>query len=1036
MQDTYATKAEIRASAAQSLPAFSGLSLIHLRTNVSEALAHFGRIGIFEEYTKHDMSHVDAMLKLYDWLIPEITEASMTPADWLMLTLSTYLHDFGLLVTRAEFDQRETTGFGIYCARIHESDDPSYKDYHSQLAGMPQDEAERFMYQEFVRSNHAQRIRSWLSESPDPLLGYDEALAFRLRELLYELDETFTEDLGIVCESHHLDDLYDLEKYPCNKPYGSTPQEEANLQYVAVQLRTADLLHITRHRVPSMAALVINPRNPRSYIEWSKQAAVKTVRARREIKLPDSSEAPITDAIEVHATFKDAEGFFALTTYLGYAQKQISQSRGWIEQSQLTACPEYEFPWRRVDTSHIEAKGFETKTFEFTIDQAKILDLLTGHTLYNDTRVVSRELIQNSLDAVRLYAATGVDASYASAIKVKWSSNERILEVQDNGTGMTQRIIVDNFLRVGSSRYQEPDFKKEFPHFTPISRFGIGVLSAFMVADKVSVITCHPDESKARQLTLRDVHGKYLVRLLDKQSEVVPDLIRQHGTSVRLTLRPSARLQDLRETLAHWIVVPGCAVTLQIDGGDEEGIGWTSVAEALANQLAHRRYPIQLDGDNATAPSAGEVRVKASLVGDLQLAYAVRWNHWLQEWNFVQLPIDSSETNMQLGFCVGGIRVTNGSPGYHSGGIAAIANATGHQAPRTNVARTAIELTEEYENALAAIYRVYTQHIIEEMRCHEEERGLPLTRAAEEASYLAYELAAGNVQSHETLLNVLREVPAMVVEQEYVRHRYSLSELSQFEFLSTLESGMVDSFEAVLKSARGASSLGLRRLIEAMGTSLGINFPANPLICSLLPGSFFFDSFDSEWEIFRISTDDEYRVLSADWSRVDGNSRRWIRPSNLITALPGVARLTPRRGRMSLGMYRFASHGAVETALARQALISSGRVLVLEDHEANLLQPASPDIPQGHIKAVAALFLEVLARPAHTSQTRYSPPFEELTRGLIRGSGFQDHFIQRMAEVGVFEVVTEDSLRNMVTTMSSDILDVRKWDRRSQILFG
>src|SRR3712207_9010910 len=54
------------------------------------------------------ISHIDAMLGMYSWLIPDKTQEAMTPADWLLLTLSTYLHDFGLLVTRDELDRKST----------------------------------------------------------------------------------------------------------------------------------------------------------------------------------------------------------------------------------------------------------------------------------------------------------------------------------------------------------------------------------------------------------------------------------------------------------------------------------------------------------------------------------------------------------------------------------------------------------------------------------------------------------------------------------------------------------------------------------------------------------------------------------------------------------------------------------------------------------------------------------------------------------------------------------------------------------------
>ena len=70
-------------------------------------------------------------------------------------------------------------------------------------------------------------------------------------------------------------------------------------------------------------------------------------------------------------------------------------------------------------------------------------------------------------------------------VGISWNSKTRTLTVEDSGTGMTQEIIESNLLKVGASRYQDPEFRKKYPQFSPISRFGIGVLSAFMVADNV-----------------------------------------------------------------------------------------------------------------------------------------------------------------------------------------------------------------------------------------------------------------------------------------------------------------------------------------------------------------------------------------------------------------------------------------------------------------------------------------------------------------------------------------------------------------------
>ena len=58
------------------------------------------------------------MLKSLDWLIPPETKAIMTPADWVLLVLSIYFHDMGLLVTRDEYTNRKRSGFADFRERV------------------------------------------------------------------------------------------------------------------------------------------------------------------------------------------------------------------------------------------------------------------------------------------------------------------------------------------------------------------------------------------------------------------------------------------------------------------------------------------------------------------------------------------------------------------------------------------------------------------------------------------------------------------------------------------------------------------------------------------------------------------------------------------------------------------------------------------------------------------------------------------------------------------------------------------------------
>jgi len=74
------TQAEVRAEKATELEAFP-VQLREVRRSVNAILQLFGRNNIFSEYTVHDFSHVESMLRDLEWLIEEKTRDIMSPAE-------------------------------------------------------------------------------------------------------------------------------------------------------------------------------------------------------------------------------------------------------------------------------------------------------------------------------------------------------------------------------------------------------------------------------------------------------------------------------------------------------------------------------------------------------------------------------------------------------------------------------------------------------------------------------------------------------------------------------------------------------------------------------------------------------------------------------------------------------------------------------------------------------------------------------------------------------------------------------------------
>ena len=137
------------------------------------------------------------------------------------------------------------------------------------------------------------------------------------------------------------------------------------------------------------------------------------------------------------------------------------------------------------------------KDTQFNLSKRQVIELLMGTKLYGNPEVALRELVQNSIDACLLRKAQEKKWGnlYKPEISIKYitENGEKVLIVEDNGTGMDQYIIDNYYSKVGSSFYKSTDFynllSESNADFIPTSRFGIGILSCFMVADTLIVDT-------------------------------------------------------------------------------------------------------------------------------------------------------------------------------------------------------------------------------------------------------------------------------------------------------------------------------------------------------------------------------------------------------------------------------------------------------------------------------------------------------------------------------------------------------------------
>lgn len=139
----------------------------------------------------------------------------------------------------------------------------------------------------------------------------------------------------------------------------------------------------------------------------------------------------------------------------------------------------------------------ETRTFEAEV--AQVLHLVT-HSLYSHKEIFLRELISNASDAcdkLRFESIAHPDLLAGTGelhIDVSWDKAARTVTIRDTGIGMSRDDVIANIGTIASSgtrRFLEAMSGEQKADARLIGQFGVGFYSAFVVADRVTVLTRH-----------------------------------------------------------------------------------------------------------------------------------------------------------------------------------------------------------------------------------------------------------------------------------------------------------------------------------------------------------------------------------------------------------------------------------------------------------------------------------------------------------------------------------------------------------------
>ena len=143
--------------------------------------------------------------------------------------------------------------------------------------------------------------------------------------------------------------------------------------------------------------------------------------------------------------------------------------------------------------------------YQFQTEVSRLLNLII-HSLYSNREIFLRELISNSSDALdKLKYLTVADDVYKSIdfdprIDISFDKEAKTLTISDNGIGMNEADLIDSLgtiARSGTRNFLEKLAEDAKKNSNLIGQFGVGFYSAFMVSEKIEVISRKAAEEKA-----------------------------------------------------------------------------------------------------------------------------------------------------------------------------------------------------------------------------------------------------------------------------------------------------------------------------------------------------------------------------------------------------------------------------------------------------------------------------------------------------------------------------------------------------------
>jgi len=548
-------------------------------------------------YTDHSIRHMDALWGVADQILLEAEIQSMSSGEAFLLGAAFYLHDLGMAST--------VTKEGKEKIRTTEAYKAAFARYSRTLpADLPAADARAL--EDATRDLHASGAIDFATQKIPGLNRYlIEVSDFRTR---------WAHWLGQVAASHHWG-MEDVESRLGIRGRVPGPDGETiDLAFVACALRIVDFAHINRERAPRLERLLRGSMSASSVVHWDAQANITgpirdgdflVYGCTEPIHSPDAWWLFYDLASQLNAEIRSVYDYMRNRT--------VSAARFSLKGVKGVERPDSFNELVRLDENLLPLDiRIQPRSME------RVVDLLGGRQVYGEDELAPiRELIQNAYDAVKLrQAMESAEGRPITAGEIRVEAfrqgDSSVLEVIDNGVGMTRSTVLRHLVAVGSDFWNSTEFYSQYrlaaDHgFRPIGRFGVGFLSVFMLGDLIE-ITTHTSGNNTIRLALNGL-GKR-----GQMGESAPTT--NSGTKIRIILRQDAsplmsNLKEIVQARAPMLDVPIVVKTGKGDGEDIRVIKpgwWKATSEGALLDFTKNWQFIARRGAHPSAAEAYETR--------------------------------------------------------------------------------------------------------------------------------------------------------------------------------------------------------------------------------------------------------------------------------------------------------------------------------------------------------------------------------------------------------------------------------------------